>query len=45
MPDGTFRKLLDVNRINGLGWHATIDLEDGIRSTYEAFAQLTITEG
>jgi GDP-L-fucose synthase len=45
MPDGTFRKLLDVNRINGLGWHATIDLEDGIRSTYEAFAQLTIKEG
>jgi len=42
MPDGTFRKLLDVNRINGLGWHATIDLEDGIRSTYEAFAQMTI---
>jgi len=44
MPDGTFRKLLDVNRINGLGWHATIDLEDGIRSTYNAFAQLTIKE-
>src|SRR5665647_2017506 len=44
MPDGTFRKLLDVNRINGLGWHATIDLEDGIRRTYEAFAQLTIKE-
>lgn len=40
MPDGTFRKLLDVNRINGLGWHATIDLEDGIRSTYEAFINL-----
>ena len=35
MPDGTPRKLLDVSRINALGWRARIPLADGIRSTYE----------
>lgn len=34
-PDGTPRKLLDVSRINELGWTATTALRDGIRSTYE----------
>lgn len=36
-PDGTRQKLLDTTRINDLGWLPTIDLEDGIRSTYEWF--------
>jgi GDP-L-fucose synthase len=36
-PDGTPRKLLDVSRLNSLGWHYKIDLESGIRSTYEWF--------
>ena len=35
MPDGTPRKLLDVSRINALGWQARVPLADGIRSTYE----------
>jgi GDP-L-fucose synthase len=34
-PDGTPRKLLDVTKINELGWKAEIDLSAGIRSTYE----------
>ena len=34
-PDGTPRKLLDVHRINELGFTAQIPLEQGIRSTYE----------
>lgn len=36
-PDGTPRKLLDVSRINSLGWKAKISLEDGIRHAYEDF--------
>ncbi|SEN61214.1 GDP-L-fucose synthase [Paenibacillus sp. OV219] len=36
-PDGTPRKLVDVTKINGLGWKATIPLEQGIRAVYEAF--------
>lgn len=34
--DGTPRKLLDVSRINSLGWKATTSLERGIRLTYES---------
>ena len=36
-PDGTPRKLLDVSRLNALGWRATTSLEDGIRRAYQAF--------
>ena len=38
-PDGTPRKLVDVTRINGLGWRAGIPLEAGIRMTYEWFLE------
>jgi GDP-L-fucose synthase len=34
-PDGTPRKLLDVQRINKLGWHATTSLDSGIKSTFD----------
>jgi GDP-L-fucose synthase len=34
--DGTPRKLLDVSRIESLGWKATTSLEEGIRKTYES---------
>lgn len=33
-PDGTPRKLLDVTRLNSLGWKASTGLEAGIASTY-----------
>jgi GDP-L-fucose synthase len=33
-PDGTPRKLLDVSRLNALGWKARIPLVEGILSTY-----------
>ena len=36
-PDGTPRKLLNVDRINALGWKADIELKDGIRNTYADF--------
>lgn len=34
-PDGVPRKLLDVTKLQGLGWEARIGLKDGIRETYE----------
>jgi len=34
MPDGTPRKLLDVRRLESLGWTSQISLEEGIRATY-----------
>lgn len=38
-PDGTPRKLMDVSRINELGWKAKVNLEDGIAKTYEWFLE------
>jgi GDP-L-fucose synthase len=35
MPDGTPRKLMDVSKINKLGWKASLSLQDGIRKVYE----------
>jgi len=36
-PDGTPRKLLDVSKLEKLGWKYNIELEDGIRLAYEDF--------
>lgn len=33
-PDGTPRKLMDVNKLTSLGWKASIPLEEGIRKVY-----------
>lgn len=38
-PDGTPRKLLDVSKLNDLGWEAQISLEEGIKDTYEWFKE------
>ena len=38
-PDGTPRKLLDVSRINDLGWKATVPLREGVASTYTWFLE------
>ena len=38
-PDGTPRKLLDVSKMNELGWKHRINLEDGIQITYDWFLE------
>ncbi|MGN6296254.1 MAG: GDP-L-fucose synthase family protein [Ginsengibacter sp.] len=40
MPDGTFQKLLDVSKINALGWTPRISFEEGLKKTYEEYTQL-----
>lgn len=43
MPDGTMRKLLDVRKMNQLGWRYSISLEEGIRQVYENFKAKSLT--
>jgi GDP-L-fucose synthase len=38
-PDGTKRKLLDVSRMQGLGWSARTSLREGIGKTYRWFVE------
>jgi len=39
-PDGTPRKLMDVSKMNALGWNAQIDLQEGIQKTYDWYLNL-----
>ena len=36
-PDGTYRKLLDVTKLNKLGWKAKISLKEGIEKVYNEY--------
>lgn len=36
-PDGAPRKLIDVTRLTTMGWHYSIELEEGLKRTYEWF--------
>jgi GDP-L-fucose synthase len=38
-PDGTPRKLMNVGKLNALGWKARIPLRDGITTTYRWFLE------
>lgn len=38
-PDGTPRKLLNVDKINALGWHPATELEEGISHSYNDFVE------
>lgn len=38
-PDGTPRKLVDVTKINSLGWKATTSLEEGLKKAYNWFLE------
>ncbi|HEX8277805.1 MAG TPA: GDP-L-fucose synthase, partial [Segetibacter sp.] len=39
-PDGTPRKLMDVTKLNALGWKASISLRDGITRVYQEVKDL-----
>ncbi len=41
-PDGTPRKLMDVNKLHSLGWKHKISLEEGIKSVYQSIDWSTI---
>jgi GDP-L-fucose synthase len=36
-PDGTPRKLMDVSKLHSKGWHHRVELEEGLRATYQDF--------
>jgi GDP-L-fucose synthase len=36
-PDGTMRKLLDVSKLEKLGWKCKIRLEDGVKKVFEGY--------
>lgn len=38
-PDGTMKKLLDVSKLHALGWRHKIDLEEGIKLTYNWYLE------
>lgn len=40
-PDGTPRKLMDVSRLNGMGWRATTTLRSGLANAYRDFTSQT----
>ncbi|MBC8338565.1 MAG: GDP-L-fucose synthase [Rhodospirillales bacterium] len=39
MPDGSPRKLLNVDRLTAMGWTAKTSLEDGLRQTYDWYLE------
>jgi GDP-L-fucose synthase len=41
-PDGTPRKLMDVQRLHDLGWKHTIELEEGIKLAYKDFLKTRV---
>jgi GDP-L-fucose synthase len=41
-PDGTLRKLMDVSRLDNLGWSASTTLNEGLDKTYKYFLQSSV---
>jgi GDP-L-fucose synthase len=43
-PDGTPRKLVDVTKLNSLGWKATTSLNEGLKKAYSWFLENELTK-
>jgi GDP-L-fucose synthase len=43
-PDGTPRKLVDVTKLNSLGWKATTSLDEGLKKAYNWFLENELTK-
>ena len=41
-PDGTPKKLLNINRLKSMGWEAKISLKEGLKSTIDFYRKLKI---
>ena len=44
-PDGTMRKLMDVDKLNEIGWLASTKLRDGITATYKNYLEVCHLQG
>ena len=38
-PDGTMRKLIDVEKLHSLGWHHKIEIEEGVKKLFDWYKQ------
>ena len=38
-PDGTLRKLTDVTKLHNLGWHHSIEIEEGVSRLYRWYCE------
>jgi GDP-L-fucose synthase len=43
-PDGTPRKLMDVDRLNALGWRCKTSLREGVARAYEDFLSVAVMQ-
>ncbi|MFJ8265532.1 GDP-L-fucose synthase family protein [Peribacillus asahii] len=43
-PDGTPRKLVDVTKLNSLGWKATTPIDEGLKKAYQWFLESKLTK-
>jgi GDP-L-fucose synthase len=43
-PDGTPRKLMDVGRLNAMGWKATTDMRSGLAVAYQDFLEACLKQ-
>ena len=38
-PDGTMRKLIDVSKLHGLGWHHKVEIDEGVQKLFDWYKE------